>query len=127
MRVVSSAFLEFQDYTNQTLNDIVVAPFDVTWDLKAKITDREDGSQEFNAEFVKTKFKFKKCEMVFNALVPGTEDALSDPDEDFDEDEAETEREAAAFKAELGIAEDARRLRTTNYQNLACGAKGMIP
>ena len=69
MRIVSSAFIEFQDYTNRTLHDTVLAPFDITWDIKAKIEDREDGSQKFDAEFVKTKFKFKKCEFLWNTAL----------------------------------------------------------
>jgi hypothetical protein len=47
-----------------------VAPMDITWDIKASIEDREDGTQKFNAEFVKTKFKFKKCELLYNRIVP---------------------------------------------------------
>lgn len=63
-------FVEFQDYTNGTTYDLVVAPMDITWDIKASIEDREDGTQKFNAEFVKTKFKFKKCELLYNRIVP---------------------------------------------------------
>lgn len=72
MRIVSSQFIEFQDYTNKTLYDYALAPFDITWDVKAKIEDREDGTQKFDAEFVKTKFKFKKCEFLFNEFIEGT-------------------------------------------------------
>jgi len=93
-------FLEFQDYTNATLYDIAVAPMDIIWDIKAKISDREDGTQEFDAKFVKSKFKFKKCEMVWNAIVPNTEDKLakaSNPDDgDFDDedDDEDSDQEA---------------------------------
>jgi hypothetical protein len=44
MRISSSLFVEFQDYTNKTLYDITVAPVDAFWDIKATITDKADGS-----------------------------------------------------------------------------------
>lgn len=43
---------------------------DITWDIKASIEDRENGTQQLNADFVKTKFKFKKCELLYNRVVP---------------------------------------------------------
>lgn len=137
MRVVSSAFLEFQDYTNKTLYDYAVAPFDVTWDIKANIEDREDGTQKFDAEFVKTKFKFKKCEFLFNHFIEGTDEflnkkkALPDGDEDFDDDDDEEQEdifEALSFAAAMGVKDgDKRKIKISNYQSIACGAKGMIP
>lgn len=118
MRFTSSSFLEFQDYTNATLYDIAVAPFDIIWDIKASIEDREDGSQKFNAEFVKSKFKFRKCEMVFNELKGKTvpKALAKNGDEDFDdeddEDDEETEAEAIGFKSIMGIFDDDEAKRT---------------
>lgn len=102
---------------------------DVTWDIKASIEDREDGTQKFNAEFVKTKFKFKKCELLYNRIVPIKKSELpkgdDDEDDDFDDD---TDDEASAFNAMMGFTDvDERKKMISNYQNLGCGAKGMLP
>jgi hypothetical protein len=98
----------------------------ITWDVRAEINDRQDGSQEFNAEFVKTKFKFKKCEFVLNKNLPNTPENPSDLKDD-DEDYGDDDEDAAAFRATMEVTSDKRKLKTSNYQTLACGAKGMLP
>ena len=68
---------------------MAIAPVDIIVDLNVSLKDNENGTQSFSAEHVKTKFKFKKCEFVFN---PDLEDApelkkekTQDSDEDFDD------------------------------------------
>ena len=136
LRFTSSMFVEFQDYTNKTLHDIAIAPMDVNIELNSNLIDNEDGSQTFNADFAKVKFKFRKCEFVFNPQITGddssddgkkAEKKKDDDDGDFDDDDDEEDEDAGLFKDMLGIDDGKRRLKKSNYQMLGCGAKGMLP
>ena len=84
---------------------------DITWDIKASIEDREDGTQKFNAEFVKTKFKFKKCELLYNRIVPLKKSDLpkvvDDEEDDFDgelDELHQLEREQRYLALQMGSA-----------------------
>ena len=139
LRFTSGMFVEFQDYTNKTLNDLAIAPMDVNVELNANLIDNEDGSQTFNAEFAKIKFKFRKCEFVFNPKLSddkaedqdkkAAQQKKDDDDGDFDDDaeDDEEDEDAGLFGQMLGIDDGKRRIKKSNFQMLGCGAKGMLP
>jgi len=135
LRFTSSVFVEFQDSTNKTQHDLAIAPADITFELNGNIVDREDGSQTFNADYQKVKFKFKKCEFVFNPDIvtdeevrePKAETKAEDLEDFDDDDDADEDEDADFFKDVLGINDGKRRLKKSNYQLLGCGAKGMLP
>jgi hypothetical protein len=137
LRFTTGMFVEFQDYTNRTQHDLAIAPTDFTIELDSNLIDNEDGSQTFNAEFAKIKFKFRKCEFVFNPDLKTDDEIVDeaaqkkkkdDDDGDFDDDDDDEEDEdAGIFKDMLGLSDGKRRIKKSNYQMLGCGAKGMLP
>lgn len=95
---------------------MAIAPVDLILDVKAALIDNQNGTQRFHAEYVKTKFKFRKCEFVFNPESPDApvlaKDEPTDSDEEYDDaDEELDEEDARRLFADNGK----RWVRKSNY------------
>jgi len=63
MKFQTGMFVKFEDYTNKTLQDYVIAPIELSIDVNASTNAT---TKEFWLGHSNTKFKFRKCDFAYN-------------------------------------------------------------
>ena len=116
IKLDTTLFVKFEDYTNRTVHDFVIIPVAMTMDTKIPIIEQEDGRQEVhvNNEIVKesiANIKVFNCDFATNPKVDEylKNKPASESEDDFDEDEEEKDTSVA------------RKMKLSNFQQLLCG------
>ena len=95
-------FVKFEDYTNKTLQDYVIAPIELSIDVNASTNET---TKEFWLGHQNTKFKFRKCDFAYNQKVDESPETIPVEEGEFGDDDDE----------EDDAKEGKRKFKLSNY------------
>lgn len=103
MKIQTGMFVQFEDYTNKSVQDFVIAPIELSIDVNSSINET---TREFRLAHQNTKFKFRKCDFAYNQKVDESPEAVPADEGEFDDDDDDEEEVAKDGK---------RKFKLSNY------------
>jgi hypothetical protein len=98
MKFQTGMFVKFEDYTNKTLQDYVIAPIELSIDVNASTNAT---TKEFWLGHSNTKFKFRKCDFAYNSKVDESPETIPIEEGEFGDDDDEEDATEGKRKFKL--------------------------